>query len=99
MNPAELLANLTALGVRLSIENGALRARAPAGVLTDQMRSDLTAHKEELLALLSDPGAELAAAVELIHRLAHEHRAYPVRVALLGMYKELAVQKHAEGDL
>jgi hypothetical protein len=55
--PAELLAVLRAAGVRLSADGERLRCRAPAGVLTPELRSRLSEHKAALLAALkNNPG-------------------------------------------
>lgn len=46
---------LAARGIHLWAEDGRLRYRAPAGVLTPEIRAYLHAHKAELIALLSEP--------------------------------------------
>lgn len=64
MGAPDLLARLSALGVRLSREGEAIRA-APRLALTEEARSLIRAHKAELLAALAiegdplpDPAAE-----------------------------------------
>lgn len=52
MTPTALLDHLRALGVEVCAEGDKLRYRAPAGVLTDDLRQAIREHKEELLELL-----------------------------------------------
>jgi len=52
MNPAMLIAELEALGISLWVEDGQLRFRAPSGVLTDERKVTLRAHKDALIAYL-----------------------------------------------
>ena len=47
--PGELIAELAALGVRLWEDDGRLRYRAPAGVLTEQWRESLRAQRDAVL--------------------------------------------------
>ncbi|MEV0424054.1 amino acid adenylation domain-containing protein [Streptosporangium canum] len=54
-----LVAELERQGVRLWEEDGRLRFRAPQGVLTDERRALLSAHKEAVLDRLSRPGPEV----------------------------------------
>ncbi|WP_369203593.1 amino acid adenylation domain-containing protein [Streptomyces sp. PU-14G] len=49
---AGLLDELTDLGVELWSENGQIRFRAPQGVLTEERRAAMRAHKEQVVALL-----------------------------------------------
>lgn len=53
MEPAALLQKLREIGCELRPEGDRLRVRAPAGVLTDELRSLIREHKGELLHLLS----------------------------------------------
>jgi hypothetical protein len=53
MSPAVLLQKLREIGCELRPEGDRLRVRAPAGVLTDELRSLIREHKAELLRLLS----------------------------------------------
>ena len=55
MSAAELLSRLRALGVQLRIDGGELRVSAPKGVLTAELREQLTAAKVELTELLQSP--------------------------------------------
>lgn len=50
---AELLSTLRASGIELWADDGRLRYRAPAGVMTDVLMDQLRARKGELLSLLS----------------------------------------------
>ncbi|MFD5653372.1 amino acid adenylation domain-containing protein [Streptomyces sp. NPDC127039] len=49
---AGLVDELTSLGVELWSEDGSIRFRAPQGVLTEERRAAVRAHKDEILALL-----------------------------------------------
>ena len=53
MTPAELLAKLERLNVKVSLAGDKLRLEAPAGVLTRELREALRQHKPALTALLS----------------------------------------------
>src|SRR5262249_3310258 len=57
MNAATILTDLNARGVRIWTEADRLKLDAPAGILTDDDKAQLAAHKSELLAILADyPG-------------------------------------------
>ena len=64
MDVHELIASLSALGVRLSREGDGIRV-APRSALTDEARGLIRAHKAELLAALPDPEAEARRKQEL----------------------------------
>src|ERR1700723_3508694 len=49
---AELLKQLRALGVQLTLEGEVLRLNAPKGALTAELQAQLKAHKPEILELL-----------------------------------------------
>lgn len=66
MTPAALLARLRALGVDLRADGDALRYRAPAGVLTPELRQELIEHKEELLELLRPATLPAGCAVRFV---------------------------------
>lgn len=53
MTASELIAELSALGVRVKAEDGQLRVRAPKGAVTPALKEQLALHKPELIALLS----------------------------------------------
>ena len=55
MTLIELLDRLGDANVRIWVEGGRLRVRAPAGALTDELRSALDAHKTALVAQLQAP--------------------------------------------
>ncbi|MFE0155382.1 amino acid adenylation domain-containing protein [Nonomuraea sp. NPDC059007] len=55
MTAGQLIAELAREGVHLWAESGRLRFRAPKGVLTEERRALLAAHKEALLEQLSRP--------------------------------------------
>ena len=54
MSIAEFVSHLRNLDVRLSAEGQRLRLNAPKGVLTDSLRAQIAARKQELLQFLSD---------------------------------------------
>ena len=62
MKTSEFLAQLTSLGIRLSLEGGDLRIKAPKGALTPEVREELAARKPELVELLGAPAAARAPA-------------------------------------
>ncbi|GAA2068995.1 non-ribosomal peptide synthetase [Streptomyces albiaxialis] len=57
MSPADIIDELHSLGVQLWSEDGQIRFRAPQGVLTEDWRGALRAHKSEIVALLDREGA------------------------------------------
>jgi hypothetical protein len=57
MTVVELLAEMQKLGVLLACDEGALRVKAPAGVLTPDLKTALAQHKAALLALLESARA------------------------------------------
>jgi thioesterase domain-containing protein len=61
-----LLSTLRERGVRLSVEDDRLKIDAPAGVLDDDLRAQLAAHKEELVALLAGAETSLSAPRSLV---------------------------------
>lgn len=63
---ADFLSSLRERGVRLSVENGTLKCDAPPGVLDEGLRAQLASRKEELLALIADTQASLAAPRSLV---------------------------------
>ena len=54
MSIAEFVSHLRNLDVRLSAEGQRLRLNAPKGVLTDSLRTQIAARKQELLEFLRD---------------------------------------------
>ena len=61
-----LIEQLSALGVRLSAEDGELRVRAPRGALTSELRIRLAAQKAQLIARLRQPAAGAASSWPII---------------------------------
>jgi len=53
----DFLTHLATLDIKLKLEGGRLTVNAPPGVLTPALREQLSARKEELLALLHDQAA------------------------------------------
>ncbi len=58
MNPNDLLVELANQGVKMWAEEGQLRLRAPKGVLTSELRQQLSDHKSAILQILSGEEAE-----------------------------------------
>src|SRR5262245_55208284 len=56
MTPRELLERLERDGIRLHVEEGQLRYRAPKGVLTPELRRAIGANKEHIVGLLTEDG-------------------------------------------
>ena len=64
MKTSEFLAHLRGLGIRLAAEGGELKVKAPKGALTAEIRRELGARKEELVALLAaQPAARVSASL------------------------------------
>lgn len=55
MSVQALLSDLSAAGVRLYLEGDRLKFRAPVGVMTEDRRAKVRAHRNELIALLAVP--------------------------------------------
>jgi amino acid adenylation domain-containing protein len=56
MSALELMAKLRAAGIRLSVQEGKIRLKAGKGVLSDELKQEIAAYKQEIIALL-DGGA------------------------------------------
>ena len=69
-DPARLVADLENLGIRLWADEGRLRFRAPTGVLTDEHKAALRAHRDDVLDLLQRD--EIADALVADPAAAHE---------------------------
>ena len=63
MSVVELLETFSKLGIELAVDGEDLRCRAPKGVLTPQLRSQLAAHKTDILALI---GSQTAGSVRRV---------------------------------
>ena len=59
MTPDDVLHDCARLGVKISLHDGSLRVRGPAGAVTPELRAALTTHKVALLAHLSTPHDQL----------------------------------------
>ena len=53
MSALDLIARLKSAGIRLSVQDGKIRLKAEKGALTDELKQEITAHKQEIIALLS----------------------------------------------
>ncbi|MFO0580141.1 MAG: amino acid adenylation domain-containing protein [Polyangia bacterium] len=89
MQAHERLALLRAQGIELWAEAGALRYRAPHGVVTAQLREELRRHKADLLPLLEGTVAEDEAPMSLgqralyfMNRLTPQSAAYSLSLAV-----------------
>jgi thioesterase domain-containing protein len=60
------LSRLRERDVRLWVEDGRLKCDAPPGVLDERLRTELAAHKQELLAILAEADASLRAPRSLV---------------------------------
>lgn len=60
MKTSEFLSHLRSLDIRVTLEGGALKVKAPKGALTAELREQLGRHKEGILAALD--GADLSVA-------------------------------------
>ncbi|QHG16471.1 amino acid adenylation domain-containing protein [Nostoc sp. ATCC 53789] len=76
MSASQLLDDLTQNGVYLWAEGDKLRFRAPKGVLTEELRDRLTAHKLELLAILQTPIS--TAEFTLVHAPEERYQPFPL---------------------
>ena len=65
MSTVELLSRIRASGVSVWSEDGELRYRAAAGVMTPSLREELKVHKDELVAFLADAKVRPSQAPEL----------------------------------
>ncbi|GAA1464315.1 amino acid adenylation domain-containing protein [Nocardiopsis exhalans] len=74
MNVSALVGELQQLGVRLWADEGALRFRAPRGVLTEERRDQLTQHKAALLEYLARDPLEGS----LVPDPEHRHDPFPL---------------------
>lgn len=52
MTVDEIFSAVEGAGIRLWLEGGRLRYRAPPGAMTEQVRSAITAHRSEIIARL-----------------------------------------------
>ena len=58
MSALQLLTRLRQAGIRLHEQDGKLKLKAPKGALTDELRSAITAQRDELIHLLQSAGGE-----------------------------------------
>lgn len=75
----DLLAKLSLAGVKLWVEEGKLRYRAPKGVLTSQLRTELEQNKVEILAQLSQPKQDPTSSLpQIIPAPKQKHLPFPL---------------------
>ncbi|AXG70720.1 gramicidin S synthase 2 [Kordia sp. SMS9] len=74
----ELFVKLNDLGIQLQVEQGDLKIKAPRGVITPDIVSEIKAHKSDLITLLS--GAEMSIPI------AKNQRSYPLTSAQKRMW-------------
>ena len=58
MSALDLIARLREAGIRLSVQDGKIRLKAGKGVLTDELKQEIAAHKQEIIALLGQDTAD-----------------------------------------
>lgn len=68
MNSIEFLTQLRELGVGVQLDGERLRLRAPAGVLTSELREQVTAHRDGILTFLRQSANRTAPAIERVPR-------------------------------
>jgi hypothetical protein len=59
MNAQQLIADLTARGGKFELEGESFRVRAPQGIITPELRDQLSEHKPEILTLLRQTDVEI----------------------------------------
>lgn len=74
MTVSELLPRLRHLGVRFWLENDQLRYRAPAGVMTPDLRAELIEHKAEMITFLREAAQAVRTTPDPIVPVARERR-------------------------
>ena len=70
MDTAALLSHLRERDVRVWVQDGRLKCDAPAGALTSELRDQLVARKEELLAVLAEAALSLTRSINAATGLA-----------------------------
>ncbi|MDR1796820.1 MAG: amino acid adenylation domain-containing protein [Clostridiales Family XIII bacterium] len=73
MNISELIEEYEVLGVKMWVEDGALKFKSPVGVMTDIRKETLKKHKESLVSYLNHADAPV-----LIHDEVNRHAAFPL---------------------
>ena len=68
----QLLAHLTALGLRLAVENGRLKVNAPKGALTDSIKAAIATRREDIIRVLSAQKAPPHASESKLQRTSRE---------------------------
>lgn len=74
----ELIQELAGRGVRLGVEQGQLRVRAPKGVVDDALRTRLASHKAELIAWLERDAAGEDRLPTVVPDPARRHEPFPL---------------------
>jgi len=91
MSVSDLLAQLEAQGIELWTEGGGLRFRAPKGALTPDLRSQLTEHRDAILAAVQErarqtvktmPVSQNQLGMWLVHQVATDNASYNVSLSL-----------------
>ena len=52
MSALDLIARLRAAGIRLSVQEGKIRLKAEKGALTEELKQEIAASKQDIIALL-----------------------------------------------
>jgi amino acid adenylation domain-containing protein len=58
MSALDLIARLRHSGIRLSVQDGKIRLKAEKGSLSEELKQEITAHKQDIIALLSGGDTE-----------------------------------------
>ncbi|MBW6409613.1 non-ribosomal peptide synthetase [Clostridium weizhouense] len=73
MSITELIDKHESLGIKLWVDNGKLRFRAPSGVMNSERKAELIDHKSELIKYLSDKSN-----FNLIYDIKNKYTAFPL---------------------
>ena len=100
MTAADVLAVFRDRGVELSVRDGRLLYRAPAGVIDDDLRRGAAEHRGELLALVSwdkqQADAELRQALAIIDSASAATWLSTAQRNLLAVFKMLVEEYHTQ---
>ena len=58
MSALDLIARLRHSGIRLSVQDGKIRLKAEKGSLSEELKQEIAAHKQDIIALLSGGDTE-----------------------------------------
>lgn len=78
MSALDLISRLRAAGIRLTVTDGKIRLKAEKGVLTDDLKQEIVAHKREIITLL---GGDSSNELPLLPISRDEHSELPLSYA------------------